>query len=161
SRIRPAKGRFMPFYAADIGRGPDGRWWVLADRTQTPVGLGYALENRLILARAFPNFYREMSVQQLASFFRDFRGNLTQLATRPAPRICLLTPGSQSETYFEQANLARYLGFLLVEGDDLVMSDGRIHVRTIAGLKRADVIWRQITSDMCDPLELNVTSQLG
>ncbi len=154
-------GRPMHIYAADLGRGPDGRWWVLDDRTQAPSGAGYALENRLVLSRAFPNLYNASNVQRLAPFFSDFRDSLAKAAHRSDPRICLLTPGPFSETYFEQAHLARYLGFLLVEGDDLVVRDGQAYVRTIAGLKRADVIWRRVDADFIDPLELNSASRLG
>ncbi len=122
--MKPPGGRWMHIYAADIGRGPDGRWWVLGDRTQAPSGAGYALENRLVMARAMPAGYRRMNVERLAPFFRSFRSTLSDAAERSQPRICLLTPGPYSETYFEQAYLARYLGFLLVEGDDLVVHDG-------------------------------------
>ncbi len=159
--VTPPGGRWLRLYAADIGRGPDGRWWVLGDRAQAPSGTGYALENRLVLSRAFGSLYREMNVERLAPFFRDFRSGLTAASKRSEPRICLLTPGPWSETYFEQAYMARYLGLLLVEGEDLVMSDGSLHVRTIAGLKRADVIWRRVDAEWCDPLELNAASQLG
>lgn len=159
--ITPPGGKFLHIYAADIGRGPDGRWWVLGDRTQAPSGAGYALANRLVLARALPDIYRDMNVERLAPFFEAFRFGLASMAQRPDPRICLLTPGPFNETYFEQAYLARYLGFLLVEGGDLTMRDGEVHVRTIAGLKRADVIWRRIDSDFSDPLELNSNSRLG
>ncbi|OJU11799.1 MAG: hypothetical protein BGN86_12185 [Caulobacterales bacterium 68-7] len=159
--VTPPGGRPMHLYAADLGRGPDGKWWVLGDRTQAPSGAGYALENRLVLSRAFPNLYNAMNVQRLAPFFSDFRAALAAAADRSDPRICLLTPGPFSETYFEQAHLARYLGFLLVEGDDLVVRDGRTYVRTIAGLKRADVIWRRVDADFVDPLELNSASRLG
>src|ERR1700738_3115794 len=130
----PPAGRYLPLSAADVGRGPDGRWWVLGDRAQAPSGAGYALENRLVLSRAFPNLYNAMNVQRLAGFFSEFRASLAASASRSDPRICLLTPGPFSETYFEQAHLARYLGFLLVEGDDLIIRDARIHVPTIAAL---------------------------
>ncbi len=159
--VKPPGGKWLRLYAADIGRGPDGRWWVLGDRAQAPSGSGYALENRLVLSRAFPTLYRDMNVQRLAPFFREFRNGLTQSAARSDPRICLLTPGPFSQTYFEQAYLARYLGILLVEGDDLVVQDGEVHVRTIAGLKRADVIWRRVDADWSDPLEANAASRLG
>jgi uncharacterized circularly permuted ATP-grasp superfamily protein/uncharacterized alpha-E superfamily protein len=159
--VMPPGGTFLHLYAADIGRGPDGRWWVLGDRTQAPSGAGYALANRLVLSRAFPALYRDMNVERLAPFFQAFRSGLTALAQHSDPRICLLTPGPYNETYFEHAYLARYLGFLLVEGGDLTMRDGKVHVRTIAGLKRADVIWRRIDSDFADPLELNARSRLG
>lgn len=157
----PPGGRWLRFYAADIGRGPDGRWWILGDRAQAPSGAGYALENRLVLARTFPRLYRDMKIERLAPFFRDFRAGLAKAAQQKDPRICLLTPGPFSETYSEQVNLARYLGLLLVEGEDLVASDGKLHVRTIAGLKRVDVIWRRVDADWCDPLELNAASHLG
>ncbi|MGB8277274.1 MAG: circularly permuted type 2 ATP-grasp protein [Methylovirgula sp.] len=159
--VEPRGGKHLLLYAADLGRGPDGRWWVLGDRTQAPSGAGYALANRLVMSRAFPALYRDMNIERLAPFFQAFRRGLTAMATRSDPRICLLTPGPYNETYFEQAYLARYLGFLLVEGGDLTMRAGEIHVRTIAGLKRADVIWRRIDSDFADPLELNGKSHLG
>ena len=159
--IRPPDGHFLQLYAADLGRGPDGRWWVLGDRTQAPSGAGYTLANRLVLSRAFPALYGEMNVARLAPFFQAFRAGLAATAQRADPRICLLTPGPFNETYFEQAYLARYLGFLLVEGGDLTMRDDKIHVRTVAGLKRADVLWRRIDADFADPLELNGRSQLG
>ncbi len=100
---------------------------MLDDRTQAPSGVGYALENRLVLSRAFPNIYNSMNVRRLAPFFDDMRRGLAAGIDRNDPRICLLTPGSFSETYFEQAHLARYLGFLLVEGDDLVVRNGRVY----------------------------------
>jgi uncharacterized circularly permuted ATP-grasp superfamily protein/uncharacterized alpha-E superfamily protein len=159
--VKPPGGRHLQLYGADLGRGPDGRWWVLGDRTQAPSGAGHALENRLVLSRAMPQLYSGMNVERLAPFFQTFRAGLRAAAKASDPRICLLTPGPYSETYFEQTYLARYLGFLLVEGDDLIMRDGEIHVRTIAGLKRADVIWRRVDGDFLDPLELNGRSRLG
>ncbi len=157
----PADRHYLHFLAVDLGRGPDGRWWVLGDRTQAPSGAGYALANRLVLSRTFPQLYRELNVERLAPFFDAYRAGLTALSQRSDPRICLLTPGPYNETYFEQAYLARYLGLLLVEGGDLTVRDGLVHVRTIAGLKRADVLLRRIDSDFADPLELNARSRLG
>ncbi len=152
---------YLHLYAVDLGRGPDGRWWVLSDRAQAPSGAGYALANRLVLSRTFPHLYRDMNVERLAPFFDAFRQGLAANAERSDPRICLLTPGPYNETYFEQAYLARYLGLQLVEGADLTVRDGDLHVRTIAGLKRADVVLRRIDSDFADPLELNARSRLG
>jgi uncharacterized circularly permuted ATP-grasp superfamily protein/uncharacterized alpha-E superfamily protein len=159
--VSPPGGRWLRFYAADLGRGPDGNWRVLGDRAQAPSGAGYALENRLVLSRALPSLYRDMNVERLAPFFREFRASISHVAQRVDPRICLLTPGPWSDTYSEQVHLARYLGFTLVEGEDLVVSHGKLHVRTIAGLKRADVIWRRVDADWCDPLEQNAASRLG
>jgi uncharacterized circularly permuted ATP-grasp superfamily protein/uncharacterized alpha-E superfamily protein len=157
----PAGGRWLRIYAADVGRGPDGKWWVLGDRAQAPSGAGYALQNRLVLSGAFPGLYQDMKTRRLAPFFRDFRQGLATSAERAEPRICLLTPGPWSATYAEQVILARYLGLVLVEGEDLVTSEGRLFVRTIAGLKRADVVLRRLDADWCDPLELNAASRLG
>jgi uncharacterized circularly permuted ATP-grasp superfamily protein/uncharacterized alpha-E superfamily protein len=159
--VKPPGKRWLRLYAADIGRGPDGRWWALSDRAQAPSGSGYALENRLVVSQAFPALYREMNVERLAPFFRELRAGLKSSGERSEPRIGILTPGPLSATYFEQAYLARYLGFLLVEGDDLVARDGRVFVRTIAGLKRADVLWRHVDAEWCDPLELNSASHIG
>lgn len=159
--VAPPAGRYLQIYAADLGRGPDGRWWVLEDRAQAPSGAGYALENRLVVSRAYPNLYNTLNVHRLAPFFDALRRGLAATADRSEPRICLLSPGPFSQTYFEQAHLARYLGFLLVEGDDLVARDGKVWVRTIAGLKRADVILRRVDADFLDPLELNAASRLG
>src|SRR5882724_8165639 len=159
--VKPPGGRYLHLYAADVGRGPDGRWWVLNDRTQAPSGAGYALENRLVLSRAFSNLYKSMNVERVAPFFEAFRDSLRASADRDEPRIGLLTPGAFSETYFEHATLARYLGFLLVEGDDLAVSGDRIYIRTVAGLKRLDVLLRRVDSNFLDPLELDASSQLG
>ena len=159
--IKPPGGRYLNMYAADVGRGPDGRWWVLGDRTQSPSGAGYALENRLVLSQAFTTLYKSMNVERVAPFFEAFRDALRASSDRDEPRIGLLTPGTFSETYFEHATLARYLGFLLVEGDDLAVSGDRIHIRTVAGLKRLDVLLRRVDSNSLDPLELDASSQLG
>ncbi|TPQ35318.1 hypothetical protein C2U70_14765 [Bradyrhizobium guangdongense] len=159
--VPPPGGRYLSIYAADVGRGPDGRWWVLGDRTQAPSGAGYALENRLVLSRAFSDLYKSMNVPRVAPFFEAFRDSLRGSADRDEPRIGVLTPGTFSETYFEHATLARYLGFLLVEGDDLAVSDNRIHIRTVAGLKRLDVLLRRVDSNFLDPLELDASSRLG
>src|SRR5713226_154483 len=159
--VRPPGGRHLHLYAADVGRGPDGRWWVLNDRTQAPSGAGYALENRLVLSRAFSNLYKSMNVERVAPFFEAFRDSLRASADRDVPLIGLLTPGTFNETYFEHSTLARYLGFLLVEGDALAVSGDRIHIRTVAGLKRLDVLLRRVDSNSLDPLEFDASSQLG
>src|ERR1700754_3712727 len=151
--VKPPGGRYLNLYAADVGRGPDGRWWVLGDRTQAASGAGYALETRLVLSRAFASLYKSMNVERVAPFFEAFRDSLRGGADRDEPRIGVLTPGAFSETYFEHATLARYLGFLLVEGDDLAVSGDRIYIRTVAGLKRLAVLLRRVDSHSLDPLE--------
>lgn len=157
----PLGGEHLVIYAADLGRGPDGRWWVLKDRAQAPSGMGYALENRLAISAALPALYRDMQVERLAGFFQAMRSTLAAKAGREGSRIGLLTPGPANETYFEHAYLARYLGLLLVEGADLTVQDGIVYVRTIEGLKRIDALVRRLDADFADPLELNAGSRLG
>ncbi len=159
--VDPRGGSFLKVYAADIGRGPDGRWWVLSDRTQSPSGAGYALENRLAIARALPDLARSLNVMRLAGYFQAMRVGLTKLDRSGEGRVGLLTPGPLNETYFEHAYLARYLGFVLLEGDDLTVRDNVVYVRTVAGLKRVDVLLRRLDADYADPLELNPQSRLG
>lgn len=151
----------LHYIAVELGRGPDGRWWVLGDRTQSPSGAGYALENRLATSRAFGREAKALRVERLASFFQDFRQTLGQMTQSGSARVGLLTPGPFNETYYEQAFLARYLGFLLLEGGDLIMRDGALYVRTVRGLKRLDVLWRRVDAAYCDPLELRSDSRLG
>ena len=156
-------GRHLLQYAADLARSPDGRWWVVSDRTQAPSGSGYALENRLVVSRVFPQMFRELPVQHLASFFDALRSSLLHWAPRGdgPTRIVLLTPGPYNETYFEHALLARYLGFALVEGSDLTVRDDRVWLKTIDGLQRVHAIVRRQDDDYCDPLELRSDSALG
>jgi uncharacterized circularly permuted ATP-grasp superfamily protein/uncharacterized alpha-E superfamily protein len=159
--VAPTGGAHLRFYAVDIGRGPDGRWWVLGDRTQAPSGAGYAIESRLALARAMPDIYRAAHVERVAPFFRAFQAELSAFNRHDDTRVCLLTPGAMNETYFEHAYLARYLGLLLVEGEDLAVRDDGVFIRTISGLRRAEVLLRRLDADFTDPLELNAASRLG
>jgi uncharacterized circularly permuted ATP-grasp superfamily protein/uncharacterized alpha-E superfamily protein len=166
--LRPCCGASLPgkiwlhSYSADIARSPDGRWWVLADRTQAPSGAGYALENRLVSLRVLGDVFRAGNVRRLASFFQTYRDTLRGLAPqRENPRIVLLTPGPYNETYFEHAFLARYLGYTLVEGGDLTVRNNHVYLKTLAGLLPVDVIVRRQDDDYCDPLELRSDSMLG
>ena len=161
--IRVPDRHFLHFYAADLARSPDGRWWVISDRTQIPTGAGYALANRLVTSRILPEPFRDNHVHRLAGFFRDVQNTLAQLAPRQAdnPRVVMLTPGPHNETYFEQAYLARYLGYMLVEGQDLTVRDNHVFLKTLSGLERVDVILRRVDDDFCDPLELRNDSMLG
>ncbi|MGP8055048.1 MAG: circularly permuted type 2 ATP-grasp protein, partial [Limisphaerales bacterium] len=123
--LRLPEDIFLHFYAADLARSPDGRWWVVSDRTQIPTGAGYALANRLVTSRILPESFRDNHVHRLAGFFREAQNTLACLAPRKPDnaRVVMLTPGPHNETYFEQAYLARYLGYLLVEGQDLIVRD--------------------------------------
>ncbi|HLH95861.1 MAG TPA: circularly permuted type 2 ATP-grasp protein [Xanthobacteraceae bacterium] len=159
--VAPPGGAHLRFYAVDVGRGADGRWWVLGDRTQAPSGTGFVLESRLALQRAIPEVYRAVRVERLAPFFQAFQSSLSSLNRQHDSRVCLLTPGPMNDSYFEHAYLARYLGLLLVEGEDLTARDDGVFIRTVSGLKRAEVLLRRLDADFCDPLELNAHSQLG
>ena len=167
--LRPLHGvklphdAFLHSYAADLARSPDGQWWVISDRTQIPTGAGYALANRLVTSRILPEAFRSCHVQRLAGFFREMQNSLAALASRRTdnPRVVLLTPGPYNETYFEQTYLARYLGYTLVEGQDLTVRDDRVFLKTIGGLEPVDVILRRVDDDFCDPLELRNDSMLG
>lgn len=155
--------RQLVLYAADLARGPDGRMWVVSDRTQAPSGAGYALENRTILAQLQSNLFRDGRVRRLSGFFREVQLRLSQLAPQhhDAPRVVLMTPGPRNETYFEHAYLAAYLGYTLVQGDDLSVSQGNVALKTLSGLRPVDAILRRVDDTFCDPLELRADSWLG
>ncbi len=159
--IDPPGGHRLHIYAADLGRGPDGEWRVLADHVRAPTGAGYALENRLAASRVMGTLQQRLHVQRLAGFFSAFRDGLAAACNRADPRIGLLTPGRYNQSYAEQAHLARYLGLLLVEGEDLAVREGRLYVRTIEGLKRIDALWRRMDSRFIDPLAFDATSAIG
>ena len=159
--VRVPAHSYLHMLAVDLARSPDGQWWVLADRTQAPSGSGYALENRIIVADVLPDLFRTSNVLRLAPFFRAQREALTNLAQRDNPRIVLLTPGPLNETYFEHSYIARYLGFTLVQGKDLTVRNRRVHLKTVDGLERVDVILRRVDDSFCDPLELRGESLLG
>ncbi len=161
--IRPPWGRWVHLYGADLARGSDGAFRVLADRTQSPSGAGYSLENRIVLNQLLPTVVAQCNVQRLAPFFIALRQTLTNLApaNRENPRVVLLTPGPYNETYFEHAYLARYLGYALVQGNDLTVRDGMVYLKTLGGLQRVDVILRRVDDAFCDPLELYASSFLG
>ncbi|HEU4459413.1 MAG TPA: circularly permuted type 2 ATP-grasp protein [Methylibium sp.] len=166
--VEPPGGVRLHLAAFDIARGPDGAWSVVSQRTQAPSGLGYVLENRLIVSRQFPEAFRELRVEHLASGYRALLDTLLQLAAPLAaadgcgtPRLALLTPGPYNETYFEQAYLARYLGLSLVEGGDLTVRDERLYLKTVQGLAPIHGLLRRLDDAWCDPLELRADSALG
>lgn len=149
--------------AVDLARDATGRYWVLSDRSQSPSGAGYALENRVVVSRVLPSMHRDAQVHRLAPFFRTLRSALQAAAPPQAtdPRIVVLTPGPWSETAFEHAFLASYLGYPLVEGADLTVREGRVWMRSLGRLEPVDVILRRVDSSYCDPLELRSESRLG
>ncbi len=160
--ITPAGGRRLHVYAVDIARSADGRWWALADRTQTPSGPGYALENRQIVSRVFPDLLGDLGVRSLGGFFVALRDNLLRHGLDTDSDLAVvLTPGSFNETYFEHAYLARQLGLPLVEGHDLTVRGDTVYLKTLGGLRRVHAILRRLDDDFCDPVELRADSALG
>ena len=159
--MQPTGGHFLHVYAVDLARGPTGEWRVLADRVRFPVGIGYALENRLAIGRATGGLLASVGVRQQGGFFDAFRQGIAADCQRSDPRMALLTPGRFNQSYPEQAHLARHLGFALVEGRDLIVRENRLYVRTIAGLKRIDALWRWIGTRDIDPLSFDARSKIG
>jgi uncharacterized circularly permuted ATP-grasp superfamily protein/uncharacterized alpha-E superfamily protein len=153
----------LVIYSADMARGKDGRVWVLNDRTQAPSGSGYALENRMAMARIAPELFNGLKVKMLSPFYNVIHNAFTAIApnSKQQPRIVVLTPGPNNETYFEHSFLASHMGLTLVQGDDLMVKDNIVWLKTLGGLEKVDVIVRRVDDTYCDPLELKEDSQLG
>ncbi|RUR29521.1 hypothetical protein ELY33_12955 [Vreelandella andesensis] len=156
---RPA----ISFHGVDVIQDSEGQWRVIGDRLQAPSGTGFTLENRILMARALPEMYRNAPLKRLAGFLDNYHRTLTALAYqhRDNPNIVLLTPGPSSPRYFEHAYLANYLNIDLAEGQDLVVRDSQLWLRTLGGLQPVDVVLRHCDDAYCDPLELRGDSQLG
>jgi uncharacterized circularly permuted ATP-grasp superfamily protein/uncharacterized alpha-E superfamily protein len=161
--IKVPENRFLQQYAAEVARAPDGGWWVVGDQTGSPGGAGYALENRIVTSRMLPDVLRECRVERLATYFIALRESLQQVSPRyrDNPRIVLLTRGPGSLEYFEDAYLARYLGYTLVEGGDLAVRNNQVMLKTLGGLLPVEVILRRPHDDECDPVELRGDSAFG
>lgn len=159
--ITPAGGTYLHIAAFDLARGPDGRWWVVSQRTQAPSGLGYLLENRLTISLLFPEAFREMKVQRLAATYKALVDGMKSASPSNNPRIVLLTPGPYNETYFEHAYLARYLGLTLVEGSDLMVRGEKLYLKTLQGLEPVHGLLKRLDDEFLDPLELRSDSTLG
>lgn len=149
--------------AADLGRNASGEWQVIADRAQAPSGIGFAMENRRVISRVLPEMYRHAGLHRMAPFFQALRSTLIDSAPAHAnnPRVVVLSPGTLSETAYDQAFVASSLGFPLVEGSDLVMRHGAVWMRVFGRLERVDVILRRVDAEWSDSLELRKGSQLG
>jgi uncharacterized circularly permuted ATP-grasp superfamily protein/uncharacterized alpha-E superfamily protein len=158
--INPRSGRIQ-FFAVDIARGPDGNWHVVDTHTETPAGIGYVLANRTVLTHVCGDMFAASKAVRLAPFFQQMQDSLAQRSGRPDPTIALLTPGPRHNDFFSHAYLARYLGFLLVEGADLRAENGRVYLKTLDGLHPIDLIVRCAAGSACDALELDPSGFLG
>src|SRR5262245_37289965 len=162
--ITPKDGNWLHIYAADLARAPDGRWWLLSDRTQAPSGAGYALENREIVEQVLPDSIRDLGVRRVRGFFGNLRQRLlagVALDGDDKPLAVLLTSGPFYETYFVRAYLAGQLGLPLAEGSDLTVRGDTVYLKTLGGLRRVHAIVRRLDDDFCDPVELRSDSALG
>ncbi|MBU1658291.1 circularly permuted type 2 ATP-grasp protein [bacterium] len=149
------------FYATDIARGPDGKMWVVNDRTQAPSGLGYAIENRLTMNSISQELYPNIVTKKLSSFIEEFKDVLNQLTDGDISTAALLTPGPHNETYFEHAYLSSFLEINMVQGEDLLSKNGSIWLKSLSGLKKINTLLRRVDDRFCDPLELKNDSKLG
>jgi len=157
----------LQFYAADLIRGHDGAWRVLADRTAGAAGIGFARENRRMLSRVIPEAFRPVQVRQLRPFFDFWQDALHQMApprpdgSRANTTVALLTSGTGTAQWFEHMYLSRELSCALVEGGDLTVRGGLVFLKTLRGLKQVDVLLRRVDGNLIDPLELDQRSGVG
>ncbi|MDD5157113.1 circularly permuted type 2 ATP-grasp protein [Sulfurimonas sp.] len=149
------------FYATDIARGPDGKMWVIGDKTQAPSGLGYAIENRLTMNIISKELYPNINTKKLFHFIDEFKELIKNLTNGDTSSAAILTPGPYNETYFEHAYLSSFLEINLVQGDDLLSKNGALWLKSLGGLKKIDTLLRRVDDRFCDPLELNSSSKLG
>lgn len=161
---QPLGGTHLHIAAFDMARGPDGRWWVVSQRTQAPSGLGYLLENRNCISLQFPDAFMGMGVRSLTASYEALLESV--VAACPdldggPKRIVLLTPGPYNETYFEHAYLARHLGLSLVQGGDLLVRNERLYLKTLNGLEPVHGLLKRLDDEFLDPLELRSDSALG
>jgi uncharacterized circularly permuted ATP-grasp superfamily protein len=161
--VKVANGVYVAICGIDIVRDQSGRFVVLEDNARTPSGVSYVLENRRMMLRAWPELFEGLSVQSVDAYGARLRQALAEGSPRPDadPQIVLLTPGTYNSAYFEHVFLAREMGVPLVEGRDLTVLDGKVYLRTIAGLTRVDTIYRRIDDDFLDPKVFRPDSALG
>ncbi len=170
----PPDRQYLQIVALDLARSPEGQWTVVSHRTEAPSGLGYLLENRLIVSSLFAEPFRAMRVHRLAPTYSQLVATLAAAAralmrngpddgrgANASPHIVLLTPGPYSETYFEHVFLARYLGLTLVEGKDLTVRNDMLYLKTLGGLERVHAVLRRLDDTFCDPVELRADSTIG
>jgi uncharacterized circularly permuted ATP-grasp superfamily protein len=148
---------------SDLIRGEDGEFFVLEDNLRVPSGVSYMLANREAARRTFPGTFRQAGVKPVERYPDLLLATLKSMAGdwRPHPQVVVLTPGVYNSAYYEHAYLARLMGVPLVEGRDLAVHDNLVYMRTTAGLRRVDVIYRRVDDDFIDPLTFRRDSSLG
>jgi uncharacterized circularly permuted ATP-grasp superfamily protein len=161
--LRPPRGIWCHITGTDLVRDHDGQIYVLEDNLRCPSGVSYVLENRQVLKRTFPQVFEASRVRPVDDYPSRLLDMLQDLAPDgvTAPTVVVLTPGIHNSAYFEHAFLAQQMGIELVEGRDLVVTDGFVFMRTTKGLQRVDVIYRRLDDDFLDPLTFRADSLLG
>jgi uncharacterized circularly permuted ATP-grasp superfamily protein len=161
--LNPPWGVWCHVTGTDLVRDSDGEYYVLEDNLRVPSGVSYVLENREVLKRIFPGVFEGLNVRPVNEYAGKLLEMLESLAPQPndAPRVVVLTPGIYNSAYFEHSFLAQQMGVQLVEGRDLVVSNGRVYMRTTKGLERVDVIYRRVDDDFMDPEVFRADSLLG
>lgn len=146
----------MFMYGVELARSTEGQWWVMADRSEAPAGPGFALENRIVSSRTMPAAFKQISVARLAPFFSRLQNAVRRRAPRPGdnPRVVLLSSGPRHPYYFEDVYLARYLGYMMVEGGDLAVRNDAVFLKTLSGLVPVDIVLARGAESGLDPLEL-------
>lgn len=164
SDIKQKLNNQLLLFACDMARGPDGNMWLLDNRTQSPSGSGYALENRSVVGKVFPELNKNIFRSRLSPYFNHLQQTVANLGAsnnNTEQKVVILTPGPGSETYFEHVYLSSYLGYTLVQGSDLLVRDGFVWLKSFNQLERVDVIIRRVDDEWIDPLELRQDSLLG
>ena len=161
--VKPPEGIWCHITGIDLVRDRAGEWYVLEDNLRCPSGVSYVLESRRVMKSTLPLVFETMKIQPVEEYPSHLLETLLNLAPHhlPDPTVVLLTPGIYNSAYFEQSFLAQQMGVELVEGRDLVVSDGYLQMRTTKGLKRVDVVYRRIDDDFIDPLAFRSNSLLG
>src|SRR5436190_21543770 len=157
------RNTYIHICGTDLVRGKDGTYYVLEDNGRTPSGVSYVLENRSVMKRVFPALFSQYRVRAIEDYPFNLLQTLRHVAPPHAvePTIAILTPGVYNSAYFEHSFLARQMGVDLVEGPDLVVDNSFVYMRTTAGLRRVDVIYRRVDDDFLDPLCFRADSVLG
>ncbi|HQR36596.1 MAG TPA: circularly permuted type 2 ATP-grasp protein [Blastocatellia bacterium] len=161
--LRVRKDIYVSVVGTDLVRLNDGQFAVLEDNLRVPSGVSYMLANRQVMKKVFPGLFSSYNVRPIDHYGQELLATLRALApvNRPDPTIVLLTPGVFNSAYYEHTFLARQMGIELVEGRDLIVHDNVVYMRTTAGLRRVDVIYRRIDDDFIDPLAFRPDTILG
>ena len=161
--LKPPKGIWCHITGTDLVRDQEGKWYVLEDNLRCPSGVSYVLENRRVMKSTFPQLFAKLGIQPVDEYPSHLLDTLLNLVGDHItnPTVVVLTPGMYNSAYFEHSFLAQQMGVELVEGRDLVVSDGYVQMRNTKGLQRVDVIYRRIDDNFIDPLVFNPESMLG